>query len=249
MHTTSEGGTQLLDVNCSVLDSLVLDYLTKEELIEDTPNDLENLLQRKAAAFAAYQQLQQGQVGNTLAIVEQFCPNVLQDQRLAFKLKRQQFIELLRRGDPAGDAAALGCTSPTLASLLTYLLLLFEQYVSGSHGSSRAGSSSQAQIQQLLAAGGAELATGLLLKGRDAAPLPPDLPWAGHAERDVQALMAAVNVSRQTAVDALKAATGDLSVALAHQLQCLKLDHKLLDVLLWEYACERCEISHNSADC
>jgi len=39
MHTTSEGGTQLLDVNCTVLDSLVLDYLAKEELIE-VGNDL-----------------------------------------------------------------------------------------------------------------------------------------------------------------------------------------------------------------
>jgi hypothetical protein len=36
---------------------------------------------------------------------------LLQDQRLAFKLKRQQFIELLRKGDAAGDVAALGMDS------------------------------------------------------------------------------------------------------------------------------------------
>jgi hypothetical protein len=57
-----------------------LSFLTSQLLtsLQDTSNDLENLLQCKAAAFAAYQQLQQGQVGNTLAIVEQFCPDVLQ---------------------------------------------------------------------------------------------------------------------------------------------------------------------------
>jgi hypothetical protein len=55
----------------------------------------------------------------------------------------------------------------------------------------------------------------------------------------VQALMAAVNIPRQQAVDALKAAKGDPSVALAQQLQRLKLNHKLLDVLMWEYACDR----------
>jgi hypothetical protein len=42
------------------------------------------------------------------------------------------------------------------------------------------------QVQQLLAADGAELATRLLLKGRDAAPLPPDVPWTGQGERNVQ---------------------------------------------------------------
>lgn len=35
------------------------------------------------------------------------CP-LLQDQRLSFRLKRQQFIELLRQETPEADSAALG---------------------------------------------------------------------------------------------------------------------------------------------
>lgn len=60
--------------------------------------------------------------------------------------------------------------------------------------------------------------------------------------------MAAVNIPRQQAVDALKAAKGDPSVALAQQLQRLKLNHKLLDVLMWEYACDRWA-EHPPPDC
>lgn len=33
---------------------------------------------------------------------------LLQDQRLSFRLKRQQFIELLRQETPEADSAALG---------------------------------------------------------------------------------------------------------------------------------------------
>jgi hypothetical protein len=42
---------------------------------------------------------------------------ILQDQRLSFKLKRQQFIELLRQSTTAGDAAALACAREELAPL------------------------------------------------------------------------------------------------------------------------------------
>jgi len=132
---------------------------------EDNAEAEEQLVQR-LAAFAAYQQLQQGNVCNAMAIAAQYCPAVLevggiadcliiqswperacalqlytidcciwrhpqltrmrmlvhqqdlctllllslllQDQRLAFRLKRQQFIELLRQETAEGDSAALG---------------------------------------------------------------------------------------------------------------------------------------------
>eukprot|EP00878_Enallax_costatus_P040168 GHUV01046173.1.p1 GENE.GHUV01046173.1~~GHUV01046173.1.p1 ORF type:complete len:214 (+),score=56.36 GHUV01046173.1:244-885(+) len=119
MHTRSESGSQqLAPVNCSSLDALVLEYLAEEGLIEDADNDSsEGLLERRFAAYAAYQQLYTGFVESAVAIVRKYCPDILQDQRLTFRLKRQQFIELLRKATTAGDAEALACAREELAPL------------------------------------------------------------------------------------------------------------------------------------
>jgi hypothetical protein len=52
-----------------------------------------------------------------LATMSNISVSILQDQRLGFKLKRQQFIELLRQSTASGDAAALACARDELAPL------------------------------------------------------------------------------------------------------------------------------------
>lgn len=54
-----------------------------------------------------------------------------------------------------------------------------------------------------------------------------------------QALIAAVSIPRTAAVDALKAAGGDVAAALAAQLALMRLATAQLDALAWEYASGR----------
>lgn len=110
MRTHSQaaaGGEQLLDINTSFLDSLVLDYLSAEDFVEvrhagsssqvscnvpqhplskktamccmqeEDAQAQEQLLQR-LAAHAAYQQLQQGSVSTAIALAARYCPAVLE---------------------------------------------------------------------------------------------------------------------------------------------------------------------------
>jgi hypothetical protein len=71
----------------------------------------------RAAAHAAHALLLNGNIPAVMSVVAATCPSVLNDQRLVFRLKRQQFVELLRRADAQGDAAALQCARDELAPL------------------------------------------------------------------------------------------------------------------------------------
>ncbi|KAF8065521.1 STY13 [Scenedesmus sp. PABB004] len=294
MHAR-DGAATAPELHLGALDGLALEYLARAELIEDgaaSPSSDEGAAAAAAAAHAAREAVRRGDVAAATAVAARFCSAALQDQRLAFRLKRQQFIELLRRADAAGDAAALACarqelaplaldaypeaycdfkrvllmlvqphaaqahedwslaardrlaellhhtvlretgwTAARLAQQLAYLLHLFALFTSGAQGGGGGA--------QLLQAPAAELAEGLLLEGRDEGPLPPDISGQGSVERDVQALMAAVSIPRQVALDALKAAGGDAAEALGRQLMLLRLDTRRVDALVWEYAAAR----------
>lgn len=134
---------------------------------------------------------------------------------------------------------------------LVYLLHLQRLAASAAGGSSSAGglggggsSSSSGEAPSLVSvvSAAAALADGLLLEDRDEGALPPDVSAQGYSERNVQALMAAVSLPRSAALDALKAAGGEVAEALRRQLMRLRLDTAEVDALVWQYAVSRCDM-------
>jgi len=91
-------------INLTLLDTLVVDYLYHEGVLD------ENINRENAESFSKYQDkmatlkkirelMLDGRIAESMELVKQIQPSVLSDQKLLFKLHKQQFIEMLRRGE------------------------------------------------------------------------------------------------------------------------------------------------------
>ncbi|GBF92994.1 hypothetical protein Rsub_05830 [Raphidocelis subcapitata] len=109
MHTQT--GPRGPGVSVTALDELVKEYLEAQH--GESPPDA----QARADTWAARDLLERGRVGEAADLIQRAAPAILEDQRLLFRLERQQFIELLRQGTNDGDARAIECARQQLAPL------------------------------------------------------------------------------------------------------------------------------------
>uniref|UniRef100_A0A2P2LJH2 Uncharacterized protein MANES_12G099700 n=2 Tax=Rhizophora mucronata TaxID=61149 RepID=A0A2P2LJH2_RHIMU len=116
-------------VNWEALDSLVVDFAKSENLIEDTvssPSPLSSPSPSSSSvSSSSYHSrlvlrkirrcLEAGDIDSAIDLIGAHAPFILDDHRLLFRLQKQKFIELLRRGTEEARAAAIECIRTTLA--------------------------------------------------------------------------------------------------------------------------------------
>ncbi|CAL5218768.1 g487 [Coccomyxa viridis] len=109
-----------LAVSTSVLDSLVLEYMTSEGLIDFTDEALqqreidEASRAKEAVALlrrchAVRREVNAGRVEEAISMVEDMRSGIMKDQRLLYVMKTRKFLELLRPGTEEARKAALEC--------------------------------------------------------------------------------------------------------------------------------------------
>lgn len=110
-----------MQVNWEALDALVIDFVNSENLIEDStpsssPTPLtwssyhSRLLIRRVRLL-----LESGKVDAALDLLRLHAPSVLEDHRLLFRLQKQKFVELLRKGTEEDRNTAINCLRKALA--------------------------------------------------------------------------------------------------------------------------------------
>ncbi|CAI0429925.1 unnamed protein product [Linum tenue] len=124
-------------VNWEALDALVVDFATSETLIEQQPQ--ESLMDSPASpssppspssssvssSSSSYRSrliirqirrcLAAGDIDAGIDLLRAHAPSVLDDHRVLFRLQKQKFIELLRKGTEEGRDAAIDCIRTALA--------------------------------------------------------------------------------------------------------------------------------------
>nr|GLL26473.1 uncharacterized protein LOC109177800 isoform X3 [Ipomoea trifida] len=115
-----------MPVNWEALDTLIFDFAKSENLIDDsaspssppspspsTPSSSSfhlRLLIRQIRRF-----LEAGEVDAAMDLLRLHAPSVLDDHRLLFRLQKQKFIELLRKGTDEDRESAIDCLRTSLA--------------------------------------------------------------------------------------------------------------------------------------
>ncbi|VFQ69236.1 unnamed protein product [Cuscuta campestris] len=114
-----------MPVNWEVLDSLIFDFAKSENLIDDSlapispqsspspsssSSSHSRLLIRKIR-----RSMEAGDVDASLDLLRLHAPSLLDDHRLLFRLKKQKFIELLRKGTEEDSKSAMECLQTSLA--------------------------------------------------------------------------------------------------------------------------------------
>nr|DAD22334.1 TPA_asm: hypothetical protein HUJ06_023797 [Nelumbo nucifera] len=115
-----------MPVNWEALDSLVVDFAKSENLIEDSisspssspssPSSPSSLSYRSRLLIRQIRRsLEIGDVDAAINLLRIHAPFVLHDHRLLFRLQKQKFIELLRRGTAKDRDSAIECLRKELA--------------------------------------------------------------------------------------------------------------------------------------
>ncbi|PKI50123.1 hypothetical protein CRG98_029447 [Punica granatum] len=118
-------------VNWESLDALVVDFARSENLIDDsvavsstlslsppsTPCSLSSssTYQSRLINRQIRRSLEAGDVEAAIEMLRSHAPSILEDHRILFRLQKQKFIELLRRGKPEDRHAAIECLRTSLA--------------------------------------------------------------------------------------------------------------------------------------
>uniref|UniRef100_A0A2P2QC73 CTLH domain-containing protein n=1 Tax=Rhizophora mucronata TaxID=61149 RepID=A0A2P2QC73_RHIMU len=119
-------------VNWETLDSLVVDFAKSENLMEDTLSSSSSPLSSpcpfpphcSVSSSSCHSRLiirqirrclEAGDIDSVIDLLQAHAPFILDDRRLLFRLQKQKFIELLRRGTEEGRAAAIECVRTALA--------------------------------------------------------------------------------------------------------------------------------------
>ncbi|KAI3866458.1 hypothetical protein MKX03_000551 [Papaver bracteatum] len=108
-------------VNWDILDSLIINFAKSENLLEDctessSPSSPSSsgyhsrLVIRQIRKF-----IEIGDIDSSINLLRIHAPFVLDDHRLLFRLQKQKFIELLRRGTTKDRDAAIDCIRTVLA--------------------------------------------------------------------------------------------------------------------------------------
>ncbi|KAJ9562355.1 hypothetical protein OSB04_007515 [Centaurea solstitialis] len=122
-------------VNWEALDALLIEFAKSENLIEDSSSSSSSSSSPPASpssssssscfSSSSYQHrllilqvrrlLQSGDVDSAIDLLRLHAPTVLDDQRLLFRLQKQKFIELLRKGTEKDRDTAIDCLRTALA--------------------------------------------------------------------------------------------------------------------------------------
>ncbi|GLU13580.1 hypothetical protein SLE2022_302070 [Rubroshorea leprosula] len=106
-------------VNWEALDALIIDFAKSENLIEDSCSSSPSLSSSSYHYRLIIRQIRRSlEAGNVDAAIDLFrthAPFILDDHRLLFRLQKQKFIELLRRGTAEDRESAIDCLRTSLA--------------------------------------------------------------------------------------------------------------------------------------
>ncbi|CAL0312801.1 unnamed protein product [Lupinus luteus] len=107
-------------VNWETLDTLVIDFAKSENLIEDSSH-----VQSSSSPSSSYQlrllirqirrSLESGSIDAAVDLLHFHAPSILNDHRILFRLHKQKFIELLRKGTVEDRDSAVDCLRTALA--------------------------------------------------------------------------------------------------------------------------------------
>lgn len=109
-------------VNWETLDALVIEFAKSENLIEDyssppaSPSSpSSSSYQYRVLILQIRRLLQSGNIDSAIDLLRLHAPSVLDDHRLLFRLQKQKFIELLRKGTEKDRDSAFNCLRTALA--------------------------------------------------------------------------------------------------------------------------------------
>ncbi|PWA52799.1 CTLH LisH motif-containing protein [Artemisia annua] len=117
---SSSSSSSSSPVNWEALDSLVIEFAKSENLIEDdtsspTSSPSSSSYQYRLLILQIRRLLQSGCIDDVIHLLRHHAPSVLDDHRLLFRLQKQKFIELLRKGSEEDRNAAIDCLRTALA--------------------------------------------------------------------------------------------------------------------------------------
>ncbi|CAN4079646.1 unnamed protein product [Withania somnifera] len=211
-----------MPVNWEALDSLIIDFVKFENLMEDsispfTSPSSSTSSSSSSSSSSSYQSrllirqirrsVECGNIDTAIDILRLHAPFVLDDHRLLFCLQKQRFIELLRKGTAEDRESAIKCLRESLAPCA--LDAYPEAYEEFKH-----------------------ILLALVYDEED-----KNSPVV--SEVDIQALAHAVELTRQGAIDSLRFAKGDLYQAFQNELCRIRLDDPMFDELVHEYCVYR----------
>lgn len=106
-------------VNWEALDALVIEFAKSENLIEDysssSPSSPSSSYHYRLLILQIRRLLQFGNIDSAIDLLRHHAPSVLDDHRLLFRLQKQKFIELLRKGTEEDRNSAIHCIRTALA--------------------------------------------------------------------------------------------------------------------------------------
>ncbi|KFK28365.1 hypothetical protein AALP_AA8G505900 [Arabis alpina] len=119
-------------VNWESLDALIIDFVSSENLIEDSvtnsspsPSSSPSSSSPPSISSSSYHarliirrirnSIESGDIETAIDILRSHAPFVLDDHRILFRLQKQKFIELLRKGTHEDRVAAIGCLRTSVA--------------------------------------------------------------------------------------------------------------------------------------
>ncbi|KAL3148111.1 hypothetical protein ABBQ38_014392 [Trebouxia sp. C0009 RCD-2024] len=101
-----------MQTDLNVLDDLVEEYMLQEELTDKSPHaPSDTCLSVRRGCELVRTLVEQGHICAALEAVPGQCKEALRDQRLIFRLKKQEVVEHLRKGTPEAQQQALGNSS------------------------------------------------------------------------------------------------------------------------------------------
>uniref|UniRef100_A0A7N2M1C6 CTLH domain-containing protein n=1 Tax=Quercus lobata TaxID=97700 RepID=A0A7N2M1C6_QUELO len=112
-------------VNWEALDALVIDFAKSEKLIEDSFSSSPPPPPSSSISSSSYhsrliiwrirRSLEAGDIDIAMDLLRSHAPFILDDHRLLFRLHKQKFIELLRKGTVEDRDSAIACLRTALA--------------------------------------------------------------------------------------------------------------------------------------
>ncbi|KAJ4714905.1 CTLH LisH motif-containing protein [Melia azedarach] len=117
-------------VNWEALDALIIDFAKSENLIEDSflssplssPSSSPSSVSISSSSYNSRliirqirRALESGDIDAAIDLLRVHAPFILDDHRLLFRLQKQKFIELLRRGTTEDRESAINCLRTALA--------------------------------------------------------------------------------------------------------------------------------------
>ncbi|KAL8473154.1 hypothetical protein ACS0TY_030113 [Phlomoides rotata] len=103
-------------VNWEALDALVIDFAKSERLIDDSSLPSQSSSYRwRLLICQVRRSMESGDIDSAIDLLRTYAPAVLDDHRLLFRLQKQKFIELLRKGTTEDRDSAIKCVRTSLA--------------------------------------------------------------------------------------------------------------------------------------